>query len=98
MRKTYQNEDIDTNQSTVFEAVSVALTELAGEVHEGLLALAVGTGFTSVDRAHGTGCDRPVWGEGPSRSDTDGDTAWPRRRLGAPGRASGTGGAAADAR
>ncbi|MCA1836842.1 MAG: IS256 family transposase [Actinobacteria bacterium] len=45
MRKTYQNEDIDTNQTTVPEAVSVALTELAGEVQEGLLALAVGTGL-----------------------------------------------------
>ena len=45
MRKAYQNEDIDTNQPTVPEAVSVALTELAGEVQEGLLALAVGTGL-----------------------------------------------------
>ena len=45
MRKTYQNEDIDTNQPTVPEAVSVALTELVGEVQEGLLALAVGTGL-----------------------------------------------------
>ena len=45
MRKTYQNKDIDTNQPTVPEAVSVALTELVGEVQEGLLALAVGTGL-----------------------------------------------------
>ena len=45
MRKIYQNKDIDTNQPTVPEAVSVALTELVGEVQEGLLALAVGTGL-----------------------------------------------------
>ena len=45
MRKIYQNQDSDTNQPTVPEAVSVALTELVGEVHEGLLALAVGTGL-----------------------------------------------------
>jgi putative transposase len=45
VRKTYQNEDSDTNQPVVPEAVSVALTELAGEVQEGLLALAVGTGL-----------------------------------------------------
>jgi putative transposase len=45
VRKIYQNEDIDTNQPTVPEAVSVALTELVGEVQEGLLALAVGTGL-----------------------------------------------------
>lgn len=47
MRKIYQNQnqDSDTNQPIVPEAVSVALTELAGEVQEGLLALAVGTGL-----------------------------------------------------
>jgi putative transposase len=43
--KTYQNEQIDTNQPAVAEVVSVALAELAGEVQEGLLALAVGTGL-----------------------------------------------------
>jgi putative transposase len=43
--KIYQNKDSDTNQPTVPEAVSVALTELVGEVQEGLLALAVGTGL-----------------------------------------------------
>jgi transposase-like protein len=43
--KTYQNEEIDTSAPTVPEAVSVALAELAGEVQEGLLALAVGTGL-----------------------------------------------------
>ena len=51
--------DIDTNQPSVPEAVSVALTELAGEVKEELLAL-----VTGVDRADGTECDRTVWGEG----------------------------------
>jgi putative transposase len=45
VRKIYQNEESDTNQPTVPEAVSVALTELVGEVQEGLLALAVGTGL-----------------------------------------------------
>ncbi len=45
MRKTYQNTEIDTNQPALPETVSVALTELAGEVQEGLLALAVGAGL-----------------------------------------------------
>ncbi len=45
MGKTYQNEKIDTNQPAVPETVSVALAELAGEVREGLLALAVGAGL-----------------------------------------------------
>jgi putative transposase len=43
--KDYQNKKIDTNQPVVPETVSVALTELAGELREGLLALAVGTGL-----------------------------------------------------
>jgi putative transposase len=45
VRKTYRNEEIDTSQPTVPEAVSVALAELAGEVQDGLLALAAGTGL-----------------------------------------------------
>ncbi len=45
MRKAYQNEEIDTSQPAVPETVSVALAELAGEMREGLLALAVGTGL-----------------------------------------------------
>ncbi len=45
MGKKYQNEKIDTSQLAVPETVSVALAELGGEVREGLLALAVGTGL-----------------------------------------------------
>ena len=45
MRKQYQNEEIDTSRTGVPDTVSVALGELAGELREGLLALAVGTGL-----------------------------------------------------
>ena len=45
MRKQYQNEEIDTSRTAVPDTVSVALSELAGEMREGLLALAVGTGL-----------------------------------------------------
>ena len=45
MRKNYQNEEIDTSQPAVPDTVSVALGELAGELREGLLALAVGAGL-----------------------------------------------------
>jgi putative transposase len=45
VRKNYQNEKIDTSQPAVPDTVSVALGELAGELREGLLALAVGTGL-----------------------------------------------------
>ena len=45
MGKNYQNREIDTSQAAVPERVSVALDELAGELREGLLAFAVGTGL-----------------------------------------------------
>jgi putative transposase len=45
VRKQYQNEEIDTSRTAVPDTVSVALGELAGELREGLLALAVGTGL-----------------------------------------------------
>ncbi len=45
MGKTYQNKKLDASQPAVPETVSVALGELAGEMREGLLALAVGTGL-----------------------------------------------------
>jgi putative transposase len=45
VRKDYQNQEIDTSQPAVPDMVSVALAELAGEMREGLLALAVGTGL-----------------------------------------------------
>jgi transposase-like protein len=45
VRKDYQNQEIDTSKPAVPETVSVALAELAGEMREGLLALAVGTGL-----------------------------------------------------
>jgi putative transposase len=45
VRKIYHNEGIATCQPTVPDTVSVTLAELAGEMREGLLALAVGTGL-----------------------------------------------------
>jgi hypothetical protein len=43
--KKYQNDQCETSVPAVPEQVSVALDELVGEVREGLLALAVGTGL-----------------------------------------------------
>ncbi len=48
MSKTYQNSKIDTPDAlelAVPEQVSVVMAEVAGDVREGLLALAVGTGL-----------------------------------------------------
>jgi hypothetical protein len=43
--KSYQNHEIDTSLPAVPDTVSVAVAELTGELREGLLALAVGTGL-----------------------------------------------------
>jgi putative transposase len=45
VRKTYQNQEIETSRPAEPERVSVALSELTGELREGLLALAVGAGL-----------------------------------------------------
>ncbi|HEX2299821.1 MAG TPA: IS256 family transposase [Pseudonocardiaceae bacterium] len=45
MGKTYQNQDVGTSRPALPDTVSVAIGELAGELREGLLALAVGTGL-----------------------------------------------------
>ena len=45
MQKKYQKSEIQTSAPAVPETVSVALVELAGQMREGLLALAVGAGL-----------------------------------------------------
>jgi len=45
MTKNYQNTSTDTSALAVPEQVSVAMTEIAEDMREGLLALAVGTGL-----------------------------------------------------
>ena len=92
----YQNQEIDTSQPAVPDTVSVALAELAGEMREGLLALAVGTGLqvmAAIMEADVTAVCGPK-----GRHDADRDPPRPRRRVGEPGRAPGPGEAAADAR
>ncbi len=65
MRKTYQNEEIDTSRPAVPEQANVALAELAGELREGLLALAVGTGLQVMAAIIESGRDCRVRAEGP---------------------------------
>jgi len=43
--KNYQSKEIDTSRLAVPETVNVALGEIAEDMREGLLALAVGTGL-----------------------------------------------------
>jgi transposase-like protein len=71
VRKQYQNEEIDTSQPVVPERVSVVLGELAGELREGLLALAVGTGLqvmTALMEADVTAACGPKGRHNPQRT------------------------------
>ena len=45
MKKNYQKNAATARTPVLPEAVSVAMAELAGDVQEGLLAMAVGTGL-----------------------------------------------------
>ena len=45
MKKDYQKNAVSATTPMLPEAVSIAMAELAGDVHEGLLAMAVGTGL-----------------------------------------------------
>ena len=85
MPKNYQNQEIETSHPGVPERVSVALAELAGEVREGLLALAVGAGLQVLAAMME---DDVTAACGPRV----------RRRDSGPGRASGADPAAEDAR
>jgi len=98
VRKNYQNQEIDTSQPAVPETVSVALAELAGEMREGLLALAVGTGLqvmAAIMEQDVTAVCGPKGRHDPNRA---GDPPRQRRRVGHPGRAPGPGDPAADPR
>ena len=91
MRKNYQNQEIDTSRRGRARQVSVALAEIAGEMREGLLALAVGAGLqvmAAMMEADVTAAGGP---KGTPRPRPDRDPPRPRARLGDPGRAPGAG-------
>ncbi len=50
MTKNYQNKTVDTSMLAVTEQVSVAMEEIAADMREGLLALAVGAGLQVIGR------------------------------------------------
>ena len=73
MGKKYQNDQCETSAPAVPEQVSVALGELVGEVGEGLLALAVGTGLqvlTAMMEADVTAVCGPKGRHDPARTAT----------------------------
>jgi putative transposase len=95
--KKYQNNKADTSQPTVPEQVSVAL----GEVGEGQLALAVGTGLRDAQRDDGSRRHHGMRGQGgrhdPMRTATRHDHETGSVSLGGR-RVPGAGEPAADAR
>ena len=73
MGKKYQNDQCETSAPAVPEQVSVALGELVGEVGEGLLAVAVGTGLqvlTAMMEADVTAVCGPKGRHDPARTAT----------------------------
>ena len=98
MTKKYQRNEFDTSALAVPEQVSVAMAEIAADMREGLLALAVGAGLQVMAAADGGRRDGRVRPEGQARRGPDGDPAWHRGGLGDPRRATGAGQPAAGAR
>jgi hypothetical protein len=98
VRKNYQNQEIGTRQPAVPDTVGVALSELAGEMREGLLALAVGTGLQVMAAMMEQDVAAACGAQGPPRPRADRDTPRSRRRVGDPRRTPGPGRAAPDAR
>ena len=60
MRKTYQNEEIDTSRPAVLETVSVALAELVEDDVGGPAGPGGRDGAAGDVRDYGGGCDRGV--------------------------------------
>ena len=79
------------------EPVTVVMAELAGDVQEGLLAMAVGTGLQVMAAMMDADVDRGGRAEGQARSGPECGAPRPRVRLGHPRRAAGAGSPTADA-
>ena len=80
------------------EQVSVAMDEIAADMREGLLALAVGAGLQVMAAMMEADVDRRVRAAGQARPGPGRDPARHRGRVGHPGRAAGAGAPAAGAR
>lgn len=85
MTRQYQMTGFDTRAVAVPEQVSVAMAEIAADMREGLLALAVGAGLQvmqSLMEEDVAACCGP---RGRARCGPDRDPAWQRAGVGHPG-------------
>ena len=98
MKKDYQKNAVSATTPMLPEAVSIAMAELAGDVQEGLLAMAVGTGLQVMAALMNADVEAVCGAEGPARSGPECGAPRHRGRLGDPRWPAGAGAAAADAR
>ncbi len=66
MTKKYQNIEFDASTLAVPDQVRVVMDEIAADLREGLLALAVGAGTGGDDPADGGRCECGVWAARPA--------------------------------
>ena len=77
MTKKYQTTALDANALAVPEQVSVAMAEIAADMREGLLALAVGAGTGGDAGVDGGRRGRGVRAAREARPGPGRDPAWP---------------------
>ena len=91
MTKKYQTTEFDTSALAVPEQVSVAMDEIAADVREGLLALAVGAGLQVMQQLMEADVAAVVRAARQARPGPDRDPARHRGGLGHPGWPAGAG-------
>ena len=85
MTKKYQRTMFDTSVLAVPEQVSVAMNEIAADMQEGLLALAVGAGLQVMQQLMEADVTAACGPRGRHDRDPDRDPARHRGRVGHPG-------------
>ena len=97
MNKKYQTNEIDTSMLAVPEQVSVAMDEIAADMREGLLALAVVAGLQVMAQLMEADVSAACGAKGKHNPEPGRDPARHRGGLGHPGRAQGAGKASSGA-
>ena len=92
MTKKYQTKTSTASMLAVPEQVSVAMDEIAADMREGLLALAVGAGLQVMTELMAADVTAVVRAARQARPRPGCDPARHRARLGHPGRSAGAGG------
>ena len=89
MNKKYQTNEFDTSALAVPEQVSVAMDEIAADMREGLLALAVGAGLQVMAQLMEADVTAACGPQGEAQAGPGSDPARHRARVGHLGRSPG---------